>query len=53
MVADPVCGMQVDEKHAKAKAEHEGRTYYFCSEGCKQMFQESPEKYMKEKQRRT
>jgi Cu+-exporting ATPase len=30
-VKDPVCGMDVDPAQAKHKAEHAGRTYYFCS----------------------
>jgi YHS domain-containing protein len=53
MMTDPVCGMQVDEKRANLKAEYEGRTYYFCSDNCKRTFMQSPEKYTKEKQRRT
>lgn len=46
MIADPVCGMQVDEKKA-LKTEHMGKTYYFCGEGCKQKFEKDPHKYMK------
>ena len=42
---DPVCGMQVDDKNAAARSEHEGETYYFCSEGCKKRFDENPEQY--------
>jgi len=47
-VMDPVCGMYVDEKKAKAA----GRTikrganiYYFCSPECKQDFEKSPAQY--------
>ncbi len=47
MAQDPVCGMQVDEKKAAAKVEHMGKTYYFCSEGCKKAFEKDPHKYMK------
>ena len=32
---DPVCGMDVDPHTAKHRAAHAGRTYYFCSEGCR------------------
>ena len=32
---DPVCGMKVDDQKAAAKATHEGKTYYFCSQSCK------------------
>lgn len=49
MAVDPVCGMQVEEAHAAARVQHDGRTYYFCSEGCKERFRESPEKFVAEK----
>ena len=45
MTKDPVCGMAVDEKQAAATASHEGRTYYFCSAGCKSKFEKDPMKY--------
>lgn len=45
MAKDPVCGMEVDEKTAPAKSEHMGKTYYFCSPGCKKAFDENPAKY--------
>ncbi|HEX6512187.1 MAG TPA: permease [Chloroflexota bacterium] len=35
---DPVCGMQVEIATAPARAEQEGKTYYFCSEGCRDHF---------------
>jgi uncharacterized membrane protein YraQ (UPF0718 family)/YHS domain-containing protein len=35
---DPVCGMKVDRERA-LRLEHEGRTYYFCSEHCMSRFQ--------------
>jgi Cu+-exporting ATPase len=37
MTIDPICGMNVDEKTA-LRAEHEGKTYYFCSPGCRDKF---------------
>jgi len=37
MTIDPICGMNVDEKTA-LKVEHEGKTYYFCSPGCRDKF---------------
>lgn len=43
---DPVCGMTVDDKTAPAKAEYKGKTYYFCSQQCKDTFQKDPEKYV-------
>ena len=48
MVKDPVCGMSVDEKTTKEKAEYQGKTYYFCSTECKNAFQREPQKYVKE-----
>ncbi|MDP2901034.1 MAG: YHS domain-containing protein [Candidatus Bathyarchaeota archaeon] len=47
MVKDPICGMMVDEKKAKFKSEHMGKTYYFCSGMCKQKFDAAPHKYAK------
>lgn len=43
---DPVCGMTVDPETAAGKAEYEGKTYYFCSEGCRKAFEEDPERYL-------
>src|SRR6267142_2431257 len=45
-VLDPVCGMHVDPLKARATAEHQGQTYYFCSEGCARRFSTEPEKYL-------
>jgi YHS domain-containing protein len=45
MTMDPVCGMAVDEKKAAATTSYEGRTYHFCSSGCKSKFEEDPGKY--------
>ena len=43
---DPVCGMTVDPATSKHKADHKGRTYYFCAPGCKTKFQANPVKYL-------
>ncbi len=45
MAKDPVCGMTVDEKTAAGKSEYQGKTYYFCSPGCKRSFDKEPAKY--------
>ena len=45
-VRDPVCGMAVDPSTAKHESEHAGKTYYFCSAGCKAKFEANPEKYL-------
>ena len=42
---DPVCGMQVEEGREAGMSEHGGRTYYFCSAGCKAKFDEDPARY--------
>ncbi|HVJ78203.1 MAG TPA: heavy metal translocating P-type ATPase [Hyphomicrobium sp.] len=46
MAKDPVCGMTVDPHTAKHRAEHAGRTYYFCAAGCRTKFVADPEKYL-------
>jgi hypothetical protein len=38
MAKDPVCGMDVDEKEATYKINHEGGDYYFCSRHCMEKF---------------
>ncbi|WP_424005341.1 permease (plasmid) [Haloarcula salina] len=35
---DPVCGMEVDPDETDYSVEHDGRTYYFCSESCEESF---------------
>jgi uncharacterized protein len=35
---DPVCGMQVDIRHAPATTEHDGHRVYFCSDHCRGRF---------------
>lgn len=45
MSRDPVCGMQVDERSAAGQAQHDGRTYYFCSAACEQKFKQNPSAY--------
>jgi YHS domain-containing protein len=44
---DPVCGMDVDPKTSAGKSEYQGKTYYFCSLGCKQDFDKAPQRYVK------
>ncbi len=43
---DPVCHMQVDPKTAAARSEYQGKTYYFCAQGCKAKFDKEPQKYL-------
>src|SRR5580704_15562749 len=48
---DPVCGMRVDPQTAKHRAEHAGRTYYFCAAGCRAKFIADPGKYLGDRKR--
>jgi Cu+-exporting ATPase len=43
---DPVCGMIVNPATAKHRAEHDGLTYYFCSDGCKAKFLADPARFL-------
>jgi YHS domain-containing protein len=45
MAKDPICGMDVDEAAPAATSEYQGKTYYFCSVGCKKEFDENPEEH--------
>ena len=42
---DPVCGMRVDPANAKHRAEHRGRSYFFCSGRCRERFVADPARY--------
>jgi Cu(I)/Ag(I) efflux system membrane fusion protein len=43
---DPVCGMRVDPAVPATRGEEfHGKTYYFCSGHCKDLFEASPERY--------
>ncbi|MEF8788292.1 MAG: heavy metal translocating P-type ATPase, partial [Planctomycetota bacterium] len=48
MPKDPVCDMDVEPDEAAAQSEYEGQTYYFCSAGCREAFDEDPESYLEE-----
>ncbi|MYZ49208.1 heavy metal translocating P-type ATPase [Propylenella binzhouense] len=43
---DPVCGMSVRLGAGKPTAEHAGKTYHFCSEGCRAKFLADPERHL-------
>ncbi len=47
MVKDAVCGKELDPKAAMYTSNYNGKTYYFCSEGCKREFDVNPEKFAK------
>lgn len=46
MPIDPVCQMEVDERTAAATSTYEGKTYYFCAPGCRDNFEQDPERYV-------
>ena len=46
---DPVCGMKIDEKTTTlVSSYYMGKTYYFCSRGCKKSFDDNPLRYIGE-----
>ena len=45
MERDPVCGMEVEPTATGLTSVYGGKTYYFCSETCKQQFDHSPQQY--------
>lgn len=47
MEKDVVCGMQIDPANAAGTSDHHGKTYYFCSQGCKTKFDANPAQYVK------
>ncbi|NAO97653.1 MULTISPECIES: heavy metal translocating P-type ATPase [unclassified Halomonas] len=45
-VKDPVCGMDVDPHATHHRANHAGKTWYFCSEKCQEKFVAKPDAYL-------
>lgn len=44
-VVDPICGMRIDPATAAATREHDGNTFYFCSQGCAETFDTDPHRH--------
>ena len=44
-VKDTVCGMEVEKEEA-LKAPYKAKTYYFCNDACKSIFEENSKKYV-------
>ena len=44
---DVVCGMQIDPAKAAGTSQYQGKTYYFCSKGCKAKFDANPAQFAK------
>ena len=47
MEKDVVCGMQIEPATAAGQSVYNGKTYYFCSLGCKAKFDAHPDQYAK------
>ena len=43
---DPVCNMTIEEKDAVGTSTYKGHPYHFCSEACKDKFDNNPDKYV-------
>ena len=45
MDKDPVCGRAVTRTDVGAESRFQGRSYFFCSPGCKERFDADPKTY--------
>jgi len=43
---DPVCLMKVEKDENALNYEYKGKTYYFCSENCKEQFRQNPDQFL-------
>lgn len=44
---DPVCGMEISRLTAIEEMDYQGKSYYFCSGGCREAFKAEPGKYLR------
>lgn len=51
MAIDPVCNMEVEE--GKFCSTYEGKKYCFCSEMCKEKFEEGPSRFIEGSEKET
>ena len=51
LVEDPVCHMRVNPHETPHRAEHDGRTFYFCSARCRERFIAEPLRYLSPEER--
>ena len=49
-VRDPVCGMIIDPTRTPHRAQHDGKSYFFCRAGCAEKFRAAPTKYLEAEQ---
>src|ERR1700730_18971405 len=45
-VIDPVCGMTVDPATSQHRFDYRGKTFHFCSAGCRTKFAADPQKHL-------
>jgi Cu+-exporting ATPase len=45
-VHDEVCGMTIEENDAAQSVDFQGKTYHFCTDRCRRMFEEHPGRYV-------
>ena len=50
-VRDPVCGMTVNPATGKHRFDHDGKTFHFCSAGCRTKFAADPLAYLEKDKR--
>ncbi len=46
LALDPVCGMRIDPAKAAGSTEYQGKTIYFCCQGCLRKFVADPGRYL-------
>ena len=44
---DPVCHRDIEMKSAAGASKHDGKSFYFCSTGCKKTFDGDPNGVLK------
>ncbi len=49
---DPVCMMRVDPQVHHPTFTYQMRTYHFCADSCRRIFEENPDNYMGQEQPR-
>ncbi|HYE04642.1 MAG TPA: YHS domain-containing protein, partial [Planctomycetota bacterium] len=42
---DPVCGAAITDEAAAPSIEYEGRKHWFCSDECRELFAEEPDRF--------
>jgi len=47
VVKDSICGMMIEAEKSAGSSTFQGRTFYFCSAGCKRTFDKDPARHAK------